>query len=123
VLVTEMSQLCFICNKHLTESETVTVDRGLKTLINASIERGDEFSEYLKDQTSVTVHKQCRKNYTRKDTIAALKRKQDEEQASTSKISPPRTRARVSASSFCFKKCCLFCGNELDEHFHSKKQS
>ena len=36
-----MSQLCFIYNKLLTEGETVTVSRGMKTLIDASIERGD----------------------------------------------------------------------------------
>lgn len=54
-------------------------------------------------------------------TIAALKRKQDDEQASTSKISPRRTRARVSESFFCFKKCCLFCGNELNEELENRK--
>ena len=36
-----MSQLCFNCNKLLTEGKTVTVGRGMKTLIDASIERGD----------------------------------------------------------------------------------
>lgn len=36
-----MSQLCFIYNKLLSEGETVC--RGMKTLIDASIERGDEF--------------------------------------------------------------------------------
>lgn len=118
-----MSQFCFICNKHLAESDTVTVGRGLKTLIDASIERGDEFSEYLKDQTSVTVHVQCRKHYTRKGTIAAFKRKQEEEQAkpSISTKSPPRTRARLSETFFCFKKCCLFCGNELNEELENRK--
>ena len=43
-----MSQLCFICNKLLTESETVTVSRGIKILIDVSIEKGDEFVDYLK---------------------------------------------------------------------------
>lgn len=45
-----MSEYCFISAKLLTESETVTVERGLKTLIKASIERADDFSEYLKEQ-------------------------------------------------------------------------
>lgn len=66
-----MSEYCFICTKLLTESEMVTVERGVKTFINASTERADEFSEYLKEQKSVTIHVECRKNYTRKCSIAA----------------------------------------------------
>ncbi|CAG4965080.1 unnamed protein product [Parnassius apollo] len=97
-----MSQFCFICSQPLTESGVVTVDRGMKALIDASIERGDEFSEYLKDQTSVKIHVQCRKNYTRKSSIDAVKRRRQEEEAGSSKISPPRTRARVSETTFCF---------------------
>lgn len=42
--ITKMSEYCFICSKLLTESDVVTVERGIKTLINASIEREDEFS-------------------------------------------------------------------------------
>ena len=132
-----MSQLCFICNKLLTEGETVTVSRGMKTLIDASIERGDEFVDYLKSEKSVTVHMDCRKSYIRKSSIAAIKRQHEDGQASTSKVRLPRTRARVSESNFCFKKYCLFYGDEADEeaeknrcivdkkfitlpHFHSK---
>lgn len=69
--ITKMSEYCFICAKLLTESEVVTVERGMKTLINASIERADEFSEYLKNHKSVTIHEKCRKTYTRKSSIAA----------------------------------------------------
>ena len=36
-----MSEYCFICNKLLTEGKSYTVERGIKTLINASIERAD----------------------------------------------------------------------------------
>lgn len=116
-----MSQFCFICNKLLTQTGSVTVDRGMQTLIDASTERGDEFSEYLKNQKSVTIHVQCRKSYTRKSSIAAAKRQhEEEEEASTSKVSPPRTRARVSESAFCFKQCCLFCGKELNEEYEKK---
>lgn len=38
-----MSQLCFIYNKLLSDGKTVTVSRRIKTLIDASIERGEEF--------------------------------------------------------------------------------
>jgi len=119
-----MSEYCFICAKLLTEGEIVTVERGMKTLINASTERADEFSEYLKNQKSVTIHVECRKNYTRKCSIAAaIKRQHEEQEASTSTKSPPRTRARVSESTFCFKKQCLFCGHELNEERERKRSS
>ncbi|KAH9634334.1 hypothetical protein HF086_011594 [Spodoptera exigua] len=75
-----MSEYCFICAKLLTESEVVTVERDMKTLINASIERVDDFSEYLKNQKFVTIHENCRKNYTRKSSIAATNKRQREEQ-------------------------------------------
>ena len=115
-----MSQLCFICNKLLTEGETVTVSRGMKTLIDASIERDDEFVDYLRSEKSVTVHMDCRKSYIRKSSIVAIKRQHEDRQASTSKVSPPRTKARVSESDFCFKKYCLFCGDEADEEAEKK---
>ncbi|CAH2091780.1 unnamed protein product [Euphydryas editha] len=116
-----MSRFCFICNKPLSKSEIVTVNLGMKTLINASIERGDEFTDYLKDQKSVKVHVECRKNYTRKSTIAAVKRKREEKQASASKVSPPRARTRLSESAFCLKSCCLFCGDQLNEEYEKKR--
>ncbi|CAF4938591.1 unnamed protein product [Pieris macdunnoughi] len=91
-----MSEVCFICDKPLKESEVVVVDRGMKTLIDASVERNDNFFEYLKDKQSVTVHVQCRKMYTRKSSIVAAKRQREPEEGSTSTISPPHTRARVA---------------------------
>ena len=115
-----MSQLCFICNKFLTKGETVTVSRGMKTLIDASIERGDEFVDYLRSKKSVTVRVDCWKSSIRKSLIAAIKRRHEDGQASTSKVSPPRTRARVSESDSCFKKYCLSCGDEADEETEKK---
>ncbi|CAH4029598.1 unnamed protein product [Pieris brassicae] len=114
-----MSQFCF--NKLLTEDETVVVSRGMPTLIDASVARSDEFADYLRSQKSVTIHVDCRKSYTRKTSISASKRQREEEQASTSKVSPPHTRARISESSFCFKNHCLFCGDEADEEAEKKK--
>ncbi|GBP44060.1 hypothetical protein EVAR_85214_1 [Eumeta japonica] len=66
----------------------------MKTLINASIERADDFSEYLKNQKSVTVHEHCRKNYTRKYSIAAAKRQREKQEATTSALNPARKRSR-----------------------------
>ncbi|PZC75227.1 hypothetical protein B5X24_HaOG206534 [Helicoverpa armigera] len=115
-----MSQFCFICNKLLTENKTVVVHRGMPNLIEASVARGDEFTEFLRNEKSVIIHVDCRKSYTRKTSIAVVKRQREEEKASISKISPPRTRTRVSES-FCFKNYCLFCGNEANEETEKKK--
>ncbi|KAJ9599393.1 hypothetical protein L9F63_010155, partial [Diploptera punctata] len=52
------------------------------------------FSEYMKGKKSVTIQVQCRKMFTRKSSIATVKRQHEMEHASTSEISPPRTRAR-----------------------------
>lgn len=46
-----------------------TVGPGLKTLRNVSGERGDEHIDYFKSVTTVTVHVECRKNYTKKFNI------------------------------------------------------
>ena len=116
-----MSQLCFICSKLLIASETVVVDRGMKTLIDTSVKRSDRFYEYLKDLKPVTIHVVCHKMYTRKSTVVAFKRQQDIDQVSTSENSPPRTRARVSESFFCLKKCCIFCGDEANKEAEKKK--
>lgn len=81
----------------------------MKALINASIERG-----------SIKNHVQCRKNYTRKSSINAVKRRRQQE-AGSSKINPPRSRTRRGETTFCFNQCCLFCGNELNEYLEKKK--
>lgn len=118
-----MSNFCFICSKSLTEGEIVVVTRGMKTLIDSSVERNDGFFEYLSNSESVTIHTECRKMYTRKSSIAAVKRQHDMEEASTSKISkisPPRTRARLSESDFSFKNNCFFCGENASEEAEKK---
>lgn len=51
----------------------------IRTLINGNVERGNGFSENLKNQKSVTIYVQCRQNYTRKCIIAAVKRQYEEE--------------------------------------------
>ncbi|CAG4969036.1 unnamed protein product [Parnassius apollo] len=93
----------------------------MPTLIDASVARNDKFTENLRSEKSVTIHVDCRKAYTRKSLISAFKRQRENEEASTSKVSPPRTRARVSESSVCFKENCLFCGDEADEAAEKKK--
>lgn len=118
-----MSQVCFICSNSLNESETVIVERGITTLINSSVERNDGNVEYLINKQSV----KCRKMYTRKISIAAIysikqylqyftaKRHREMEAGRSTTLSPPRTRMRSGESFFCFKNCCLFCGEDANE--------
>lgn len=101
-----MEDYCFICNKSLSDGDISTVERGIKTLIESSVERGDGNINYLKDKKSVTVHRECRKDYTRKSSIVAVKRQRDAEEAGTS-LSPPRVRTR-SSGSFSFENLCFF---------------
>ncbi|CAG4972672.1 unnamed protein product [Parnassius apollo] len=59
--------------------------------------------------------------HTRKSSIVPAKRQRETEQGSTSTISPPHTRARVSEPDFNFKRYCLFCGDEANEEAEKKK--
>lgn len=62
----------------LSDGDVVEVRRGLQTLKNASIARGDGNIEYLNTVTFVNVHSNCRKNYTNNLSITAFKRRQVE---------------------------------------------
>jgi len=68
-----MAGNCFICENSLSVGETVNVERGLQTLKNASNERDDGHLEFLNNVTSVTVHVECRKEYTHKKKLPHLK--------------------------------------------------
>lgn len=101
-----MTDLCFICDQPLSESETVNVVRGLHTLKSASISRNDGHIEYLNTVTSVNVHTDCRKKYISKNSIEACKRRHEEEEPSTSS---DRSRKKRN-DGFDFKTLCMFCG-------------
>lgn len=107
-----MANLCFICDKELSvESECVSVKaKGIANLINSSKTRFDNKWKSLVNLKNVLVHKDCRKNYTRPDTI----RKCVNEKESTSNISPVKGKLR-SNYIFKFKEKCLFCDNECSK--------
>lgn len=115
-----MEQVCFVCTKSLSEGETVVVERGLKTLRDASAERNDGKMEHLRNINSIKIHVQCRKDYTRRNSIIACKRERNES-ASTSTNSPPRSRMREREQSFNLKEQCIFCGEEASEVKERKK--
>lgn len=110
-----MEELCFVCSKSLLEGTTVVVERCLKTLRDASVERNYEKIEHLRNVNSIKIHVHCRKDYTRSSSISAFKRERDED-ASTSTSSPPRRKTRLIAQpSFNFKERCMFCDEETCE--------
>jgi len=47
----------------------VIVERGLQTLKDASVNRGDGYIVHKKNVNSVTIHVDCHKDYTRKSSI------------------------------------------------------
>ncbi|XP_029341748.1 uncharacterized protein LOC100571724 isoform X2 [Acyrthosiphon pisum] len=112
-----MANLCFICDKELSvESECVSVKtKGIANLINSSKARFDNKWKSLVNLENVLVHKDCRKNYTRPDTI----RKCVNEKEGTSNISPVKGKLR-SNYIFKFKENCLFCDNECSKELEKK---
>uniref|UniRef100_A0A2S2R4F9 Uncharacterized protein n=1 Tax=Sipha flava TaxID=143950 RepID=A0A2S2R4F9_9HEMI len=99
-----MADLCIICSKQLSDGDIVQVDRGLQTLIKASIERGDGKDAPMMNVSSIKVHVNCRIV----SSITAFKRKRENEGATSS---PPKSRVRTT---FYFKKLCFICGLEAD---------
>jgi hypothetical protein len=113
-----MSSSCFICDdKLIVESECVIVKKkGIITLINSSKVRQDNKWESLVNVESVKVHLDCRKNYTRPQTIR--KCINDQEKAGTSS-SPVKGKLR-SSYIFNFKENCLFCDHPCSKEFEMK---
>ena len=114
-----MASSCFICGIPLSDGDTVTVERGIQSIIHASICRNDGHIEHLKNVRSVTVHTNCRKNYRSKNSIAGFKRRQETDVPSTYQCSPRKKRI----GSFSFKEFCFICGEEANEAIEKKKNS
>lgn len=91
-----MSDKCFICDELLSNGDVVEVKRGLQTLKNASVSRGDGNIEYLNTVNFVNVHSNCRKNYTKNLSIVAHNKRRQEEPSTS--ISP--RKKRISALDF-----------------------
>ena len=108
---------CILCNAILDEnSEVVSVTKGIGAIVSASLQRGDDKHDKLKNVSSITVHTECRKNYTRSSSIVAAKKLQ----ALSGSLSPLCSSTAVgeclhsSVRSFDFKSHCLFCGEDVE---------
>lgn len=85
--------------------------KGLVGLIKASKERKDKNHLNLVGLTSLLIHTNCRKKYTRSDTI---KKDIGEATASAAQYQSPKVR-RSSAPAFDFKKICFLCAHSAQE--------
>lgn len=96
-------ELCVFCKKGISDNDNINrVSKGLKTIRDISIARGDDLYRVLENNQSVTVHEKCRKDYTRRGNINSVLCPIDNNQSIVT--------LRRSVDHFDFKHDCLFCG-------------
>ena len=106
--------ICIICSEELgpddDDDDIVTIGgKGKRTLVQASIRRCDGLQEQLEKSSPLKLHRSCRKNYTREDTIIADKRR-----ASNTKTKNDQgKKLRSQDSTFDIKDDCMFCAKSV----------
>lgn len=66
----DIGEKCILCDKPIEDSKIQVVkERGIKSLIEASIKRKDDKHLYLSEQQQITVHKTCQNMYGREANI------------------------------------------------------
>ncbi|GBM91244.1 hypothetical protein AVEN_251132-1 [Araneus ventricosus] len=82
------------------------IEKGLESIIQASVRVEGGLQERLREKTKITVHKSCRQKYTRPSSIrASIKQKETSESTRiTSSV------LRSSEEKFDFKNDCFICG-------------
>lgn len=114
-----MSSSCFVCDEKVTalSADVSKVgEKGIASLKRASLERGDGKSHQIANASSLLVHTLCRKNYTRTQSISALKK----QEASTS-TQPETLVLRSALPKFDFHKNCLICGEFIQNETKKSK--
>lgn len=104
---------CPVCDKDVVKGSkdvSEVKQKGILGLIKASKDRKDDKHQVFHALTSVLIHTNCRKNYTRPDTI-----KKDVRVASTSQEEAGSSQLRSSAPQFDFKTNCLLCAHNVQE--------
>ncbi|GBM00010.1 hypothetical protein AVEN_214089-1 [Araneus ventricosus] len=94
----------FLWNK--LEKDIVLVQKGLESIIQASLRVEDGLHERLREKTKITAHKSCRQKYTRLSSIRASTKQKE-----TSESSPTTSSVlRSSEEKFDFKNDCFILG-------------
>lgn len=103
--------VCFICNEDLTE-DTVTVTRGLKTLIDVSKMRDDNHHLFLQKQSALEMHRKCRLKYIAMKNDRLNYANSHFVQDSTKRFDPlqsPKRKKRRESPGIDFRANCMFC--------------
>ena len=94
--------MCSICGDSTAGGENTCLrEKGVESLNKASKERGDN----LVFSMGQHLHNQCRKNYTRPQTIVAVRKRK----GSGEDDNREKRTLRSQEKSFDFKTKCLFC--------------
>lgn len=114
---------CILCGEDMSSSTQVQIrSKGLATLLSASIEREDGLSDALESKVvPFFLHEKCRKDYTRRSSVASFKRKREEEKEEESCPSSKGKTLRSTTHPFNVKEDCLFCSKPIDEKSNTKK--
>lgn len=93
---------CLIFAEEIDVRSGLFVERGIKTLIWASKDRGHGKYKTSEELKSVPLHKTCWKNYTRKHSIAAVNKKPSEQSTSQA-----HRLCRSETKTFNFQSDCI----------------
>ena len=119
-------QECVICGEKLAPTDRANVgSKGLATLMESSIERGDDLINIWQTKKApFAVHMTCRKNYTRKSTVVSSCKRKGEEVPSCDPV-PKSTKLRSRTPVFNIKEDCLYCSKAvlIDQRTPTKRKS
>lgn len=113
-----MAQKCLICDGAVENDLCNVREKGIIGLCKASELRKDGKGEVFRSKTSGVVHKSCRRDYVRSDSIKKFLKEALLHQPSTSRDVPS---LRSGQPTFEFKTKCFFCTETYDEEKESKK--
>ena len=111
--------LCVICKDSSSSDELSEVTRGLQTLIDFSIARGNLLlhNHLVKQQqlrnsgnnVKLLVHKSCRRDFSNKRRSTLPEKETEDSLAKKKRL----TSLRSKTDAFHWKEHCLFCGNTV----------
>lgn len=112
---------CVICNALLSVSENVTVSsKGIKTLMESSLQRKDGLHFKFETLSTVSIHKEFRKVYTRSSSIKAYIAKLKNGVHIQSSSAPIKRSS--GSQKFSFKEDCLICGMDAVVNLKTPKR-